>query len=47
MDHMESVLIKIKRQDDPDDIPYWEVFEIPYAASMTVGMRSELYGRCR
>jgi succinate dehydrogenase iron-sulfur subunit len=34
---MENILIKIKRQDDPDDIPYWELFEVPYVASMSVG----------
>jgi len=33
----ENILIKIKRQDDPDDIPYWEMFEIPYVPFMTVG----------
>lgn len=33
---MENVLLKIKRQDDPDDLPYWEVFEVQVEPCMSV-----------
>lgn len=33
---METVLLKIRRQDDPGDLPYWEKFEVPYEDGMTV-----------
>jgi len=32
----DAVLLKIKKQDDPSDLPYWERFEIPYKRGMTV-----------
>lgn len=32
----ESVLIKVRRRDDPEDIPYWEEFEIAVEPGMTV-----------
>ena len=31
-----TVLIKIKRQDDPNSKPYWEEFELPYRPGMNV-----------
>ncbi len=31
-----TVLIKIKRQDDPASKPYWEEFELPYRPGMNV-----------
>jgi succinate dehydrogenase / fumarate reductase iron-sulfur subunit len=33
---MERALLKIKRQDDPDDLPYWELFEVELVPDMTV-----------
>lgn len=33
---MTSVLLKIKRQDDPGDLPYWEDFEIEAREGLTV-----------
>ncbi len=33
---METISIKVKRQDDADGLPYWERFEIPYEEGMTV-----------
>ncbi|MFA4875187.1 MAG: 2Fe-2S iron-sulfur cluster-binding protein, partial [bacterium] len=33
---METVLIKVKRQDDPEDLPYWELFEVELSPGMTV-----------
>lgn len=32
----DRVLLKVKRQDDPEDIPYWERFEVPGEPGMTV-----------
>src|SRR5271166_4461963 len=31
-----TVIIKIKRQDDPSSKPYWEEFELPYRPGMNV-----------
>ena len=31
-----TVIIKIKRQDDPNSKPYWEEFELPYRPGMNV-----------
>ena len=31
-----TVIIKIKRQDNPDSKPYWEEFELPYRPGMNV-----------
>ncbi|MBN1282240.1 MAG: 4Fe-4S dicluster domain-containing protein [Proteobacteria bacterium] len=33
---MPTLLLKIKRQDDPMDLPYWEIFEVSTAPGMTV-----------
>ncbi len=33
---MERVLLKVRRQDDPEDLPYWEVFEVAFEPGMTV-----------
>jgi len=33
---MERALLKIKRQDDPEDLPYWELFEIELDEGSTV-----------
>ena len=33
---MERALLKIKRQDDPEDLPYWELFEVELLPAMTV-----------
>lgn len=33
---MNTVSLKIKRQDTPDTTPYWEEFEIPYRPAMNV-----------
>jgi succinate dehydrogenase / fumarate reductase iron-sulfur subunit len=33
---MSTVFLKIRRQDDPEDIPYWEEFEIEGVDGMTV-----------
>lgn len=33
---MDTILLKIRRQDDPGDLPYWEKFEVPYEDGMTV-----------
>ncbi len=31
-----TVIIKVKRQDDPNSKPYWEEFELPYRPGMNV-----------
>src|SRR5580700_10364685 len=36
MANSKTVLIKIKRQDNPDSKPYWEEFELPYRPGMNV-----------
>jgi len=36
MANNQSVIIKIKRQDDPDSKPYWEEFELPYKPGRNV-----------
>jgi succinate dehydrogenase / fumarate reductase iron-sulfur subunit len=33
---MAGVLLKIRRQDDPEDLPYWELFEVEPEPGMTV-----------
>lgn len=33
---METVRIKIRRKDDPDDLSYWEEFRVDYEPQMTV-----------
>src|SRR3990172_408167 len=33
---MEHVFVKIRRQDSPEDLPYWEEFEVPRVDGMTV-----------
>jgi succinate dehydrogenase / fumarate reductase iron-sulfur subunit len=33
---MNRALLKIRRQDDPEDMPYWEIFEVPYEPGVTV-----------
>jgi succinate dehydrogenase / fumarate reductase, iron-sulfur subunit len=33
---MAGILLKIRRQDDPDDLPYWELFEVERTPGMTV-----------
>jgi len=33
---MDTILFKIKRQDDLDGLPYWEKFELPFHPGMTV-----------
>lgn len=33
---MKTVLLKIRRQDDPGDLPYWEQFVVELKAGMTV-----------
>lgn len=33
---METITVKIKRQDDPEDLPYWEEFDVAYRPGMTV-----------
>ena len=32
----EMVHVKIKRQDHPNELPYWEEFQVPYEADMNV-----------
>ncbi len=34
--NMESILVKVKRQDHPEDLPYWELFEVGAEEGMTV-----------
>ena len=34
----EFVHVKVKRQDSPDDLPYWEEFRVAYQPSMNVVM---------
>ena len=36
MANPKTVLIKIKRQDNPTSKPYWEEFELPYRPGMNV-----------
>ena len=36
MANSKTVLIKIKRQDDPNSKPYWEEFELPHRPGMNV-----------
>jgi len=36
MANNQSVIIKIKRQDNPDSKPYWEEFELPYKPGRNV-----------
>jgi succinate dehydrogenase / fumarate reductase, iron-sulfur subunit len=36
MTHNKSVIIKIKRQDNPNAKPHWEEFELPWHAGMNV-----------
>jgi succinate dehydrogenase / fumarate reductase iron-sulfur subunit len=36
MANSKTVIIKIKRQDNPDSRPYWEEFELPYRPGMNV-----------
>jgi succinate dehydrogenase iron-sulfur subunit len=38
---MPHVLLKIRRQDDPEDLPYWENFEIEVRPGMTVSSALE------
>lgn len=33
---MERALLKIRRQDDPEDLPYWELFEVELRPGTTV-----------
>ncbi|MFH1830479.1 MAG: succinate dehydrogenase iron-sulfur subunit [Pseudomonadota bacterium] len=33
---MNRALLKIRRQDDPEDLPYWEIFEVPYELGVAV-----------
>ncbi|MFH0799682.1 MAG: succinate dehydrogenase iron-sulfur subunit [Pseudomonadota bacterium] len=33
---MKTISLKIKRQDDPEDLPYWEIFDVEFKAGMTV-----------
>ena len=33
---MEFISLKIKKQDDPDGLSYWERFEVPYEEGMTI-----------
>lgn len=33
----EMIHVKIRRQDSPDDLPYWEEFRVPHRPPMTVG----------
>jgi succinate dehydrogenase / fumarate reductase iron-sulfur subunit len=42
---MASALLKIRRQDDPDDLPYWELFEIASEPGMTVAAALEAIAR--
>lgn len=35
---METLHLKIRRQDSPDDLPYWEEFKVPYRPAMNVIM---------
>lgn len=36
MDGIKSVVLKIKRQANPQSAPYWEEFEVPYTPRMNV-----------
>jgi succinate dehydrogenase / fumarate reductase iron-sulfur subunit len=33
---MSGVMLKIRRQDDPEDLPYWELFEVDVVPGMSV-----------
>jgi len=35
---MDEIRLKIKRQDGPNELPYWEEFAVPYRAGMNVVM---------
>ncbi len=35
---MDEIRLKIKRQDGPDELPYWEEFAVPYGPKMNVVM---------
>ncbi len=39
---METALIKVKRQDDPEDLPYWELFEVQLEPGMSVARAIEV-----
>lgn len=39
---MNSVTLKIRRQDDPSDLPYWEEFAVEYSNGMTVATALKL-----
>lgn len=41
---MEMFLMKIRRQDDPEGLPYWEKFEVPHEFGMTVARALESIG---
>jgi len=42
---MARTLIKIRRQDDPMDLPYWEIFEVEVEPGMTVSDALEAISR--
>ncbi len=42
---METILLKVKRQDDPSDLPYWEEFEVELTPEMTVLAALQAVGR--
>ncbi len=41
---MNKALLKIRRQDDPEDLPYWEIFEVPYEPGVTVSSALSVVG---
>ena len=36
--NMDTIRVKIKRQDSPKDLSYWESFDVPYRPSMNIIM---------
>jgi succinate dehydrogenase / fumarate reductase iron-sulfur subunit len=42
---MENIVLKVKRQDDPDGLPYWERLDVPYEYGMTVAAALVASGR--
>ncbi len=42
---MDSALLKIRRQDDPEDLPYWELFEMEIDSETTLSAALRLISR--
>lgn len=45
IEHMEKIHLKIRRQDSPEGLSYWEEFYVPYEEGMSVIEALRLVGR--